>query len=273
MPYKRRRLSTMEKRQLDFRLGKTGAGGRGTKPFLPRTKVYKAVAAEFLNCTATTAGDSAIFAINNYNTPLELEAASTFTPSILGKSFHPSGHAEAISQGYKRARVLSTYYRVVARFVGGNDSEQDWVIAYKFSTSNAIAGVFTAVAANAGLPHWLNMRSTRGWVYKEMSASASGGSVFPSQAIINIRVPDCERLIRAMFNETSAIFGKEEMGALISDSVDAPAAEVFCHIHIFTVSGKALSVRDISLDITSYQDVRLDREIQQEEMIDEVDDA
>ncbi len=279
MPYRRRRrrggMSRREREQLAFRTGRRAPSGKG-KPFKPTSKTYTCVTAEQIKTSATTAGDTACFDLTNYNQPAQLVSSTTFTGGDTER--HPSGHTDAIDAtgvaAYNSVLVLSAHYKFDVRFIGTSATDKDFIFAYKFGNQSSAAMVLTAGATTVKL--WNDMRQTRGWVWKQFSATESGGSSYPSQATVRVNVPNVPKLVLAMNANTQDEIGIENLKHTIDDlaATDTAAVRSFLHIAVFTIDGTALSVTpnpDISIDVTVYKKVRLYMPINTTEMIDEID--
>lgn len=273
MPYKRKRTYKRKGRRSDayllkFRTGQYAPGGRMAKTFQPRSRVYDCVTAARYSVSSTTAGDEASLVLGNFNAPCELNTNTSYGGGDRG--LHPSGHEELLQLGYDTAEVLSSYYRFVVQFVAADDIQnikKDFVFAYKFSPvgGNSLAWT-TALTPNA----WQDMRMSRGWVYKSMSATQSGGSIFPSQAVINVEVPDMYQLVSKLHSNEVTARTRENFKTTISTGVATlPTLNGFLHIVTFVKSGTAFVAGDVVIDVTCYMKVRCTKEISAATMIDD----
>ncbi len=270
---RRRRMSKRDRKQLAFRTHMISPAGG--KAFTQQTKTYRCSTAARWAVSGTTAGDSAVLGIGNYNQPLSLVNNTTFgLIGTVGTGQHPSGHAEAIQLGFDRALILSVFYRFAISFAGTSAIGKDFVFAYKFSPSASIVDFTTFTAGGAANPdHWADIRVSKGWVYKEFSGTESGGSIWPSQAVVNIRVPDCPKLTRALEKFQTTTFGVPEMSSDIGDTTDSPAVQADIIFGIFTKDGTAFTAGDVVIDATCYQKVLLTRQLVFGDLVDEVDNA
>lgn len=282
MPYKRRRSSRKRKRkgssreakQIAFRTGNVAAAGKG-KPFIPQTKSYNARCSTQFICSGTTAGDHCVFSVPEFNIPCTRTDNLTFvTPGTSAQeSFrHPTGHEEAIAQGYDTAEVKSCMYRFHIAFTGGNNVLQDWVFAYKFSSvSHVSEPIMTAGALT--ISAWADLRQTRGWVWKRMSGSNSGGSIHPSVAVIDIKVPSVAKLAYAMNKDAVGDEDNEPFRSILLDGVTVSTFEkpLFLHILVIVPSGTALTQQDITIDMDWFGRVKLAREHVATDFIDDID--
>ncbi len=270
---RRRRMSRRDRKQLAFRTHLIGPAGG--KAFTQQTKTYRCSSAARWACSGVTAGDSASLGIGNYNQPLALSNNVTFTlVGTVGTGQHPSGHAQAMQLGFDRALVLSSYYRLAISFVGTSAHAKDFVFCYKFSPSASVIDMTTFTAGGAANPdHWADIRVSKGWVYKEMSGTESGGSVWPSQAVVNIRVPNVPLLTRRLQAFHTTAFDSKDMSSTIGDTTAIPVELSHLIIAVFTKDGTAFTAGDIVIDATCYQRVKLTRQLLAAELVDEVDNA
>ncbi len=256
--------------QLNFRAGNKSAGG-GT-PFLKRTKVIDTVCAGQLTNSVTTAGDTCSFHVTNWSNPCDPVGNTTFdVRGTVGN--HPSGHVEAVNNGFNFSRVISSMYKFDVRFTGANNPLKDFVFAYKFGVS-AVAAIVLTAGDPAGVDNWKDMRQSRGWVYQQFSGVNSGGSVWPSQGTIKVKVPDVWALTKKLFTNDGSQVNIEETRATIDDSgTNVSVISPHLHIVVMSIDGTALLTGppDITIDVTIYQKVHLSRTIETEEMIDEAD--
>ncbi len=276
MPYRRRRRrrrKSKKSKQFRFRMGQFGPSGG--KPLVPNSKIYKCVTASQIAVSATTAGDTGCYSIGNYNQPLEFHTTTSFTGGDLHR--HPSGHEQAIAQGFATARVMKTLYRFDVRFIGTSAADKDFVFAYKFGTDTTAAATIGSTTTTVEL--WNDMRQTRGWVWKRFSGTESGGSEYPSAGTVIVKVPHVSKLILAMHKNLST--GGSDITIMdtvtpINDVADETAEatrSVFLHILVMTVDGQALVAKDIVIDVTCYQTVKLMRPVNNAQMIDEGDEG
>ncbi len=255
-------MSKRARRQLRFRGGEINAAGG--RPINPYTRTIKTVCAANFLCSATTAGDVMGFEVAQFGTPCSPTYNVTFSEqgTLLN---HPSEHPEIVAGGWKEARVLSSMYRFDLRNVNLVGSEP-WIFAYKFGISAAAPMVFTA--GDITIDNWKDMRQSRGWVWKRMSGSTGGGSVYPSEGRIEVKVPSVWRLYAKLLDTE---IDEEGLQMLVQDAADNPTLRAWLHVLVMSIDGGALAAGDISMDVTIYQNVLLTRSTQTAEMIDEAD--
>ncbi len=257
----------MSSRQLRFRTGQIGAaGGPGLHQ---HTKVMKTATAAQYGVSLTTAGDTGTFDISQLGIPANLVSTTTFTTLGTGNN-HPSEHEAIVAAGYTSGRVLASMYRFDVRFVGANSALKDFIFAYKFGTSSTAA--LTMTAGTVGIDNWKDMRQSRAWVWKRFSAINSGGSIYPSQGRIEIRIPSVIQLARKLFENTVLTAPLEDMmEQTVSDASTNALIRPFLHIVVMTIDGVAFAALDVIMDVTVYQTIRLYRDNAATNMIDEAD--
>lgn len=270
----KRRRSDRDAQLVRFRTGNVAPSGQG-KPFKPRTKTYNARCSTQMICSSTTAGDHCTFSVPEYNLPLtRVDNASFVNPGTAAEEGfrHPTGHTDAIAQGYASAEVLSCMYRFHIAFTGGNNVLQDWVFAYKFSAlSHVSEPIMTAGALT--ISAWADLRQTRGWVWKRMSGSNSGGSIHPSVAVVDIKVPSVAKLGHAFADETVGDDIDDPFRSLVLDNATVSTFQKACFLHILVIvpSGTALSQQDITIDMDWFGKVKLIRTDIATDFIDDID--
>lgn len=269
MPYRRRRRKRKRvDRQMQFRLGNINpAGGR---PIIPNTKTYTSVCGGQYACSGTTAGDTGALDLTNYNQPVQLITTS-FTGGDTER--HGTGHVQLTADGFDRAVVLSAYYRFDIRFVGTSAVDKDFVFAYKFNVSSSAAAVFTAGTTTVEV--WNDMRATRGWVWKRFSGTESGGSIYPSQGTVIVKIKSVPKLVLNMnrLDQDTDVTYPGDVMQRIDDlaATDTTSLRGFLHFCVFTIDGTVLTAADIVIDITSYKKTKVSRALTQAGMIDEGD--
>lgn len=265
----------MPSRQIRFRTGMIGAAGG--PPLHTFTKRMKTVTADSYQISITTAGDTGVFDVANLGEPAELVATTSFTHRGTGSN-HPSEHPAIVLAGYQSGRVLSSFFRFDVRFIGGNSAAKDFVFAYKFSIVSTAAQVFTA--GTVTIDNFKDMRQSRGWVWKRFSGVNSGGSIYPSQGRIEVKIPSVWKLTKALFEsqvQTEEI--EEGLEQVVADGGTVSLLRPFLHVSIFTIDGTAfeidtvpaLDVPDVVFDVTVFQNIVLYRAQNAANMIDEAD--
>ncbi len=276
MPRRRRRgrRRTHADKMYNFRIGAFNpAGGRsGFKQF---SKTYRAVATARWLTSATTTGDTAAIQINGYNQPLALATNATFSLiGTVGTGQHPSGHKEAMDLGYDIALIKDSYYKFEVSFIGDDAVEnvkKDFIFWYKFSQQSDLINAFTVGAGTTDF--WADMRVSRGYVWKHFSATHSGGSSWPSQAVVNVKVPSVPKLVRGFNRHLLTAFNSKDMSVAIADGTGSPVVGCFLHFGVFTRHAIALAAGDIAIDATCYQTVKLTKQQTKIDDKDEVDNA
>ncbi len=257
-------------RQMRFRIGQINAGGG--RPINEASRTIKTVTAAQFGVSGTPAcGNTMAFSLTQIGTPADPEVSS-FT--IRGTAAnHPSEWVEVVAAKFKVGRVLSSMYRFNVRFVGTDSALKDFVFAYKFG-SESTAAIATAEMAlgTKTIDSWKDMRQSRGWVWKRFSAINAGGSMYPSQGVVEIKIPDVLNLAKRMF-ETSTITEPllEDLEMDIADAADSSVIQPRLHVVVMTIDGVALTSQDIVMDLTVYQTIRISRHVLTADMIDEAD--
>ncbi len=261
MPYGRRyrrrrrqpkRRGRRRNKQMAFRTGQINAAGG--RPVTPHSRTVRTVAAGHLLCTGTTAGDECSFNIVDWSAPADPDV-TTF--SIGGTAANrPSGHAEILADGYDRVKVLSSLYRFNVRFKGSEAAAKDFVFAYKFSDDGT--AILTHTAGTVAIDNFKDLRQSRGWVWKRMSATHSGGSVHPSAHQYQVRIRNVGRLAWKMNPTTGGTdFTKHDLTHGLSTGANSADIDCFLHVLVMTVDGVALVAGDIQIDVDVFQKIRV----------------
>ncbi len=249
--------------QYAFRTGRVNAaGGRPINPF---RRSIRTVNAGNLLVSGTTAGDTCSFGLTQVNKPATPESNTTFGIGGTANS-HTSEHNEIVAGGWDDGQVMSSMYRFDIRFKGSDAASKDFIFAYKFGASQAAALILTA--GTVTIDNWKDMRQSRGWAWKRFSGTNSGGSVYPSQGRIEVKIRDVLKLARGLF--TDEIEQSDMLCQIIETDVNSTVVP-HLHITVFAIDGTAFTAGDIAIDVTIFQRVVLRRQMGSVEMIEEAD--
>ncbi len=276
-----------------FRIGNVGPAGG--KPFTPHSKTYKCKCSNngFITApaapgnTTSVIGGVGVFNILDYNLPISTLAANgvgaiigSYTENIA--DVHPSGHEEAEVDEFESAQVMSCMYRFTVWDTGTSSRGDNWVFAYKFAehhdTSDYDFGANGNTTSALGFNQWPHMRMTRGWTWKRFSGSSNGGSIWPSNGVIEIKIPSVGKLTYALqeksLDTSSKLDRVNPLAVKIASSAtpETGAVGLNAHLHwvIFqTDDSTGISTGDYKLDIDYFATVKLTRPIDASEMIDE----
>ncbi len=251
------------RRQLRFRTGQIGAGG--SRPINEHSRTITTVCASQFGVSATTAGDTGTFDLTQWGQPCSMASSTTFAEQGTGAN-HPSEHPEIVAGGWDEARVLSSMYRFDIRFVGTDSAKKDFVFAWKFGTASTAAIVLTAL--DVTIDAWKDIRQSRGWVWKRFSGTNSGGSVYPSQGRVEIKVPSVWKLAQGLEEDE---IEWQDLQILVQDATTTAVIRPFLHVVILAIDGTAFLANDVKFDITVFQKVKLYRNQGADEMVDEAD--
>lgn len=282
MPYRnsRRRAKPRRKakaRQIAFRTGHVSASGRG-KPFISNTKSYFARCATTVVNSGTSSGDIGTFDIREYNMPLNMSEKLTWayagTATTEGLR-HPTGHTDAIAQGFDTATVKSVMYRFNVQWTGTGGPLKNYVFAYKFAPNSFIAEpVLTAGASIVN--EWNDMRQSRGWVYKRFSGTGVGGDIYPSGGIIDVKIPSVAKLCYAFakgqpVSDDQNVNNPFDMPIHDTTSLNQePKYGCFLHFVVLNPSGQAMTAQDITVDIDWFAKCVLHRKKIEADMITDI---
>ncbi len=247
-----RRRTKRRSRVTAFRVGQINAAGG--RPVTPHSRTVRTVTAGSLLCTGTTAGDECAFNIIDWSAPADPDV-TTF--SIAGTSDNrPSGHAEILADGYDRVKVLSSMYRFNVRFKGTEAAGKDFIFAYRFQQGSA--AILTHTAGDITIDNFKDLRQSRGWVWKRMSATHSGGSVHPSATQFEVRIANPGKLAWKMNPTTGGSdFTRHDLTHAISANANSADIDYFLHILVLTIDGIALVAGDIQIDVDVFQKIRI----------------
>ncbi len=272
----RRRMSRKRKaqmyRQLKFRTGNFSAAG-SSKILVPRTKTIKTVCASQFSVTVTTCGNNSAFDITNWSIPADPLSAGTSANDFQIRGVpnnHPSEHPQLVQLGYLRARVVDALYRFDVRFTGADSAAKDFVFAYKFSPVITLTSL-VHTASTVGVDNWKDMRQSRGWVWQRFSATGGGGSVYPAQGRVQVRVPDVWALITRLNTAEQTELEIEATQSTIGDNLLNAAKRCFLHVCVLSIDGTSFAANDVIIDLTLFQTVHVSRQIANDVMIDEAD--
>ncbi len=246
------RRSKRDSRQIAFRVGRINAAGG--RPVVTQSRTLKSVTCGQLVCTGATCGDESTFAIGDWSAPADPETGGTFTLAGTANN-HPSGHVELVADGFDTVMVLSSMYRFNVRFVGDDNEGQDFVFAYRFSVNST--NILTHTAGAIGIDNFKDMRQSRGWVWKRMSATHSGGSVHPSAQQFQVRIPNVKKLIKKFNDDDITDITYKDYRHVLTDAAATCAVNAFLHICVMTIDGVALTAGDIHIDVDVFQKVRV----------------
>lgn len=257
MPYRRRRRKKKRKSTKQFRFRTNNINAAGGRPYIHGTRLYKTVTAGHLLCTATTCGNEAAFNLMDWSAPADPDV-TTFTKAGTTNNV-PSDHAAILGDGFDRVKVLNAFYRFNCRFKGDDNVAQDWIFAYRFS--NVSTAIFVHTAGTTGIDNWKDLRQSRGWTYKRMSATHSGGSIHPTAAEFKVRISNVQKMAKYFQKASATEHTDKDYTHVISSGADSATVDLFLHIVIMTIDGIALSAADIQIDVDVYQKVRLWKDI------------
>lgn len=269
MPYRRRprrRKSRKRKRQLNFRANNVSAGGG--KPLIATSRTLKTTCAAQLSVQAAR-GASFAFNLSQWNTPAD--PVGTVAITVNGAALnHPSMHVEALALAYTQVRVLSSFVRFDIRYNNEDEVNKDYVFAYRFGLSNVQELGWSN--ANITIDNFKDMRQSRGWVWHRMSGTSSGGSVYPSAKRIEVNIPNVRALHKKMSKNTPGeVDTVDAYTHDISDAASAPARNVFLKCVVFTMTGATFISGDVVLDVTVFNKVKITRQVQAAQDIQEAD--
>lgn len=164
---------------------------------------------------------------------------------------------------YKYAQVKKSLYRFTIRFTGSNDAGSDFIFAYKFTwdlpTTNTTGEIKFSTSAEAQ-QSWLNIRNSKGWVWRRFSGINSGGSIFPSSGIIDIKVPSVGKLVYGLSPGQEVSVGTpiatlDHLVQNINSNQPPDRANMrgFITIVVFKANGAANGAGDVTMDVACYQ--------------------
>lgn len=218
----------------------------------PHSRTVRVVTAGNLLCTGSTCGNGAAFNFLDWSAPASPDV-TTFTIGGTASN-HSSGHIEIVADGYDRVQVLNALYRFNVRFKGDDNEAQDFVFAYHFD--NSATAIFTHTAGTVGIDNWKDLRQSRGWVFKRMSATHSGGSVHPSASQVEVRIPNVYSIAKKM-NLSVTTQSWEDYTHTILPTATGCVINAFLHIIIMTIDGVALSAGDVQIDVDVFQKIKV----------------
>lgn len=265
----RRRKSRKRSRQFAFRTGKISASGG--KPIIASTRGFTTVCAGSLT-TMVNRGSLCAFELTGFDAPCDpvggVSGNNTF--NIKGSDEnHPNGHEELVADGYQAVQVYSKFFRFDIRFRGSDLSAQDFVFAYKFNAEATIPMDFSTELR--AIDNWKDLRQSRGWVWKQMSATHSGGSIHPSAARVEVKVPNVRKLTKALQTATlTSVTSAEEYKVVLNDAgVNNSTKRAFLWIACFTIDGIPFGEEAVQIDTTIYMKCRAFRDFGKGQMIEE----
>lgn len=238
--------------QENMRLGLYAAAG-GPRPKRATIKLKSKCAGRLL-VTATTAGNTCSFQLNNYNDPMG--TGSTFSG---GKTnWHPENHIELLGLGYKRYLVLNSTYRFVVLFRGDESTAtvpSDFVVGWWFTKD---ADNVTWTPGTATTDTFEQMRCCPGFNWRPFAGSHSGGSTFPSQAAVVVHVPRVVSLCKRMNqpSATTALTYQDFTGTLADNTSGSDNLAGYLNFCVFNRYGVEMVASEIQVDCTITQECR-----------------
>lgn len=286
MPYNRRRKRRRNQEQIAFRLGKYNSSGK--RPVKAFSKMVWSRCSNHFNTwrIAATADEGTAwgsFDLTNWSNPATFTGGSFHQDSTMDK--HPDEHANVIALGFSKSRVLSSMYRFDLRFVGTDNARKDWVFAYKFGIASTVPFTIGLTSGNLTRDNWSDIRSSRGWIWRRFSGTGSGGSIYPSAGIIEVRTGNLMKLAKALLNPGVAagtVLEVPDFQASINDSgSNDAAAQIFLHVAIINCDGTAFDeddgttfdISDHEIDLDIFQTVLVTTSMAQANMVEEVDEV
>lgn len=257
-----------------FRLGNRAPSGRG-KPFTPHTKTYNCVTSARIKdgLQANQMGFSNVYDLTAWNMPLLGINGENLIQ--IGQQRHPTGHRAAEIDLFVEAEIKSSMYRFTIWFVGtAQTAREDFVFAYKFANQGSNADYSFTTAGGAGTIQWLDMRQSRGWIWKRMSATNAGGSIWPSAAIVEVKVPHMGNLVYGLNEGVKKVTGSSPLSVIINDGVANTVSELqgFLHVMCFNLNDIAWdTATNVLIDVDHFAHVKLTRTQISTEMLEEAE--
>ncbi len=278
-PRTRKRKRTSKTHLLAFRTGGLGAGGsRHPNPDIIR---YKAVVASKFLSSAVSAGDHLSFNLGGYNTPLRMIGNVTWiNPVGISDQRHPTGHVQAIEDGYNTALVKGIHYHIYYKWQGADSVENDFIIAYKFDTDST-ASTPALTASVVTMEMWLDLQASPGWVWRRGSCNGrTSAKGLQSAGFFDINIPELQKLQFRMHKSSTSDLTIDSFKTIIGDNVSDTGVDTFLHIMWFripidgiTYSTPAIAADDFTLEIRCTLDCELYKQQGAEDLIDEGDNV
>ncbi len=195
-------------------------------------------------------------------------------PVGVSNSRHPTEHAGLIADGYDRALVRKTHYRINVNYFGSPVADQNFIIAYKFDIDSQSA-LPALVASVVTQEIWQDLQASRAWVWRRFAMGQD--NTMRSNGVINISVPNVPKHV-IMANRRSAIqFTMNDLQSTIADDATGPTIQAFLHIMLLKVEKdgipSAFVANDVVLSVRCTQTVTVYQRQNVEELIDEGDDG
>lgn len=198
------RRGSYRRKQLAFRTDQINASGSG-RAWKPVSKRVTSVCHDTWFTKDTTTGTVGamhnVLDLTNWVAPLfcvHTEGTSmisgTTNSTVTNNNFN-----EADEDDFNLVKKHSCMYRFTIRFTGGNSAASDFVFAYKFSHEEEDAELNGLDSDSGTRTLWLNIRMSSGWVWRRFSGINSGGSIFPSSGIVDIKVPSVGKLVHGLY--------------------------------------------------------------------------
>lgn len=257
MPYRRRSYKGRGDKLLAFRTGSIAVGGG--KAFTPKTKTYTAKVTAAFQTTGDPGCCMVSFSPQEYSIPLAQH--QIYGLAYNGSAFrHPTGHRLARSNVYSTAKVLACSYRIMVTLQGVSDPTNGFIVAHKF-THDATIAQETPIASGATLEFFQEMRMTKSWTYKRFSGVQSGGSIFPTDGYIHIKVPSVPKLSYGMNHQAIGAEDNDPFKRPIIDTttttITSAERPLYLVVVVFAVDGQTLAAGEIHLEVDWVGKVKL----------------
>lgn len=271
MPRKRSRNGNYKGKQLSFRLNKVNATGSG-RPWKPKTKMVRSVTSTLWKNLAGEATEigahvaSLFIDLTQWNAPLRYSAQASFIimPGLSNEQA-PNNHDDAVADLYLHAVIKKSMYRLTVRATPGV-ATKDFVVMWRFCKDNDVALV-PSQSVGSALATFNNIKMSSGWVWRRFSGNQSGGSIYPSSGIIDIKVPSVPRLVHGL-NEglqvaAPTVSGQNQVGSDtgVLVSTTAPPSVAFLKGYILLVfmklDGSLLVDDEVQIDAMHYMTAQL----------------
>ncbi len=279
-----------------FRTGQLDSLNR--RPPVPADKVVRCEVStkgtSFETAVSGTKGNASgvhwVIALGDYNIPTYPITFNGMNESLnVDSKRHPTGHEEAVADGYDTYLVLSQFFNFLFK-CNVHSITQDYVVAYKFSTDSSLAEpdlrwAGTAISTTPTHPApdgynnknaWLDMQMSGGWVYKHKNQNLNAGGGYTR---MKINIPNLPLLTAKMHEYNTTTFTMDDMQGPVNDNASptVPVIQTYLHICIIQLQEAAyaadLTTNTFTWDMTCQMKVKLMKGQGLHEMLDEADAA
>lgn len=219
----------------------------------------------------TTSGAVFHLPVNNWNDPLGTLATLVAGSGSLTSNRAPMHHNNALASGYQRVQVLRWKAEIYVNWIAGDIPDQDFNVAYTFSQTATTELLLTA--GTAARLEVLEIETNPMWTVARFNGTPGLTTRRSNQNRIVISVPNvfayCDSIARGQLNVEANNGTVGHVIALVNSATAPPTVALFCTVAIYTVSGLAMAINTVNVQVAVTQHVKIMRDLIGTEDLDE----